>query len=279
MTIFDLFISIGGMLTPFRATQEITDNSLAVGNHTSAVIFTAIMVFGIAGSQMYNVSLSVYYLYLIKYNYRERKFTQKVEPYVHMIPIMWALVGLISCLATQSFNPGYSNYFLNPYPNGCNKDDKIDCTRGKAAPIMGLIFGALTLVVSLLANILILLWIWRHVYTQEKKADAIRLRRVSTNMQSNLRRASNTTPTSSEPRRRLSPEPDTGVLAQALSSRRSQIDSSRRNMSRRFLRQAFWYLFAFLVCYGTNFICEYSIIFQRFPKEFVLQYEFNIYFQ
>lgn len=278
MAIFDLFISIGGITTPFRATQEINKNTLAVGNHTSAVIFTAVMTFGIAGSQMYNVSLSIYYLYLIKYDYRERKFKEKVEPFVHLIPITWTLVGVTSCLATQSFNQGFSNYFLNSYPNGCRKDDEIDCTRGKAAPILGLIFGALTFVVSLFANIIILLWIWRHVYLQEKKADLIRLRRVSTIMQHSLsQRPSNPTTTSSDPGRRLSQESDTGVLAQALASRRrSQVDSSRRNRSRRFLRQAFWYAIAFILCYGTNIIIEYIVI-HGISKQIILQYELNIH--
>ena len=152
MMIFDSFISIGVIANPFRATPEISQSSIALGNHISAVIFTAIMVFGIVGSQMYNLSLSVYYLYLLKYNYRERKFRTCKEPYIHAVPILWSLVGLISCLATQSFNPATNMYFITPYPKGCRSNDEIECTRGEAAPVLALLFGTVTMFGTLLSN-------------------------------------------------------------------------------------------------------------------------------
>ena len=260
MMMFDLLISIGMITTPFRATPEISQSSVALGNHTSAVIFTAIMSFGIAGSQMYNVSLSVYYLYLIKYNYRERKFRTVVEPFVHAIPILWALVGVISCLATQSFNPATNMYFITPYPRGCRSNDEIECTRGGAAPILALLFGTVTMFGTLVANIVILLIIFKHVYTQEQRANRIRIRRVSLTIQRSLLQSRNersqiTRPASDNPSsRRRGEDVSSGVLAEALAARRSRNRSSRRDLPKMFLWRAFWYAAAFIFCYGTNVV-------------------------
>lgn len=254
MTIFDLFISIGGIAAPFRATSDISLSQLAVGNHTSAVFFTSVMVFGIVGSQMYNVSLSIYYLYLIKYNYRDRKFKTTIEHFVHAIPIIWALAAVVSCLATQSFNPSSNTYFINSYPRGCRSNENVECSRGKASPILALLFGTVTLCGTLISNIVIILFIWRHVHLQEKKANQIRLRRVSLTAQNTLRVHSGVADEGQNTHSDLRGKG--GILAQALAARKSR---NRRSRPRMFLWRAFWYTVAFCVCYGTNFVGEYNL--------------------
>ena len=256
MMIFDSFISIGVIANPFRATPEISQSSITLGNHTSAVTFTAIMFFGTTvGSQMYNVSLSVYYLYLIKYNYRERKFKATREPYIHAVPILWALVGLISCLATQSFNPATNMYFITPYRRGCRSNDEIDCTRGKAAPILALLFGTVTMFGTLVSNAVILLIIFKHVHTQEQKANRIRIRRVSLNIQRSIisrHDRSQSTRSCNVPSERGTEDVRSGVLAEGLAARNSK-NSTSGQRSKIFLWRAFWYA-AFILCYGTNFV-------------------------
>ena len=257
MMIFDSFISIGVIANPFRATPEISQSSIALGNHISAVIFTAIMVFGIVGSQMYNLSLSLYYLYLLKYNYRERKFRTCKEPYIHAVPILWSLVGLISCLATQSFNPATNMYFITPYPKGCRSNDEIECTRGEAAPVLALLFGTVTMFGTLVSNVVILLIIFKHVHTQEQKANRIRLRRVSLNIQRSIvsrHDISQITWSCNVPSEQGTEDVRSGALAEALAARNSKNSTSRQRLPKIFLWRAFWYAAAFILCYGTNFV-------------------------
>jgi hypothetical protein len=221
------------------------------------------MTFGIVGSQMYNVSLSIYYLFLIKYNYRERKFKLRIEPFIHAIPIIWAIVALICCLATQSFNPSSNTYFISSYPRGCRSNDNVECRRGQASPILAILFGTVTLLGTLVSNIVILSFIWRHVHLQEKKADQIRLRRVSMAVQNTLRVRSGAADEGQNLPSNLRGEG--GVLAQALAARRSRNRRSRpsaRIKPKMFLWRAFWYFVAFFVCYGTNVVGE-CIMFQK----------------
>lgn len=206
---------------------------------------------------MYNVSLSIYYLYLIKYNYRDRKFKSKIEPFVHAIPILWALAAVVSCLATQSFNPSSNTYFITSYPRGCRSNDDVECTRGQASPILALLFGTVTLCGTLISNIVIVLFIWRHVHLQEKKANQIRLRRVSLAAQNTLRVQSGAADEEGQ-NTHSNLRGEGGILAQALAARRSRNRQSRI-MPKMFLWRAFWYTVAFFVCYGTNFVGEYNI--------------------
>jgi len=67
---------------------------------------------GMAGALLYNCSLSIYYVSVIKFNMTEPTFTKKVEFWCHFIPNAFAWGSGIFLLATNNFNSvGKSSLF------------------------------------------------------------------------------------------------------------------------------------------------------------------------
>lgn len=58
---------------------------------------------GSTGSILYNVSLSVYYVSVIKFNIKEKAFW-KVELWCHLVPNVFAISTSIFLLTHQYFN-------------------------------------------------------------------------------------------------------------------------------------------------------------------------------
>jgi hypothetical protein len=73
----------------------------AVGNDTSCHVQGFFTQFGIASS-FYNASLSVYYLLVIRYGWKEHQL-RKVEPLLHLFPLLWATVTAIAGLIKRVF--------------------------------------------------------------------------------------------------------------------------------------------------------------------------------
>lgn len=119
-------------------------------------------------------------------------------------------------------------------------------------------FGTVTIFGTLVSNVVILLIIFKHVHTQEQKANRIRIRRVSLNIQRSLvsRYAdrSQITRSCNVPSERGTEDVSSGVLAEALTARNSKNSTSRQRLPKMFLWRAFWYAVAFILCYGTNFV-------------------------
>jgi len=273
----------------------------ALGNDASAIIFSSILLFGMIGSQFYNVGLSIYYLFLIKYNYKDKKFRKKVEPFIHFTILFWALGTVMAVLVTGSFNTlQFGEYWITPSPTDCKIDENVDCLHGEYANILRICFVSLPLLASLIANIGIMIIIWFTVMSLERKMNKYsRITSVTTSANTDL---------TNSPRKKgidtsVGPTPG-GVLAQALAARASTRSSyvgvdagaapsyvgvdagaatcgildltpaaARRNrrqqrsvaMSKVFLRQAALYTGAFLFSYASTAISKsYGIIFVYF---------------
>jgi len=71
------------------------------------------MHIGSIGALLYNSSLSIYYVSVIKFNMTEPTFKKKVEFWCHFIPNAYAWGSAIFLLATNNFNSvGESSYNL-----------------------------------------------------------------------------------------------------------------------------------------------------------------------
>lgn len=226
----------------FRVLKSTSESRLwgSAGNMTTCNIFSFLQLVGIPGSQMYNVSLTIYYLCIVRYNMRERRFRRKIEPYLHIIPALWCLLGAIFVVSTGSFNPfekGAGGCWIAPYPSDCIDNDEVDCIRGGKANLLSIIFLGIPLFSSMIANVCILVVIWYTVRTQEKKMDRYRLRRVSIRLAGTL--AGNGAPG--------------GVLERALAHRSRRRSPTR---SRTFLRQALWYIAGLFACYTFSIISK-----------------------
>jgi hypothetical protein len=279
MGCYDILFSFAIMMKVFRTVDP--GRWGALGNDASAIIFSSILLFGMIGSQFYNVGLSIYYLFLIKYNYKDKKFRKKVEPFIHFAILFWALGTVMVVLATGSFNPGqFGEYWITPSPTDCKIDENVDCLHGEYANILRICFVSLPLLASLIANIGIMIIIWFTVMSLERKMNKYsRITSVTTSANTDL---------TNSPRKKgidtsVGPTPG-GVLAQALAARASTRSShsgvnagaatcgildltpaaARRNRrqqrsvtrSKVFLRQAALYTGAFLFSYASTVISK-----------------------
>jgi len=60
---------------------------------------------GASGSVLYNCSLSVYYVSVIKFGMREKAFMKKIEFWCHFIPNAFAICSSIFLQVGGYFNP------------------------------------------------------------------------------------------------------------------------------------------------------------------------------
>jgi hypothetical protein len=282
MGCYDILFSFATMMKVFRTVDP--GKWGALGNDASATIFSSILLFGMIGSQFYNVGLSIYYLFLIKYNYIDKKFRKKVEPFIHFSILFWTLGTVVVVVATGSFNPyQFGEYWVTPYPINCKINEDVDCLHGEYANILKMCLVVLPLLACLIANIAIMIIIWFTVMSLERKMNKYRNTSVATTLNTALtkRKRKNGTGTTS-----VGPTPG-GVLDKALAARASRrssyagvaavpapsripggmldltLDASRRNRQQRsvtrskvFLRQAALYTGAFLFCYTGGIISK-----------------------
>lgn len=103
---------------------------------------------GFLAAQLYNCSLCVYYLIVIKYNKKDEYIRRYVEPFLHAVPIGTALIGGIIIAAKQAFNPNASFCWIGSDPPQCydDNDDAGSC-RGKDAKILYLTFATVPYIV------------------------------------------------------------------------------------------------------------------------------------
>lgn len=255
MAVYDIIMSIAGMAHMHKTDDG---NWGSYGNYYSAQVLSVFLLFGLVGSQLYNVGLSLYYFFLLRKNYRERQFKSKVEPFVHIFIFLWALSGVISILATRSINPLFGSYWVFPYPAHCKLFEQVKCIRGEDAPILNIIYVFSTSLVSFVANFVLLAAIWWKVRSQAKRMEKYRIRNVSaarSSALSTLRKSKNSMDASST----LGQPKPGGVLAQALAKRSDKANKRQEEelaRARQFLIQSWLYGLVFLLCYVGPFAGE-----------------------
>ena len=113
--------------------------------------------FGIASS-FYNASLSIFYLLVIRYGWREDQI-RKIEPFLHALPVMWGLSTAIAGLSLTIFNSANLWCWIAPYQD-----------RGAHADIYRWVFfyGPLWIMIGVVTISVIL--IFHHVHRIEAKS-------------------------------------------------------------------------------------------------------------
>ena len=177
----------------------------ALGNDVTCDIQGLLVAVGINGSLLYSVSLSIYFLAMIRNRVvSERKIKEKLEPYLHAVPILFTLIAAAVLFITNSFNPTGSICATNiEDQTGCDTDPDVECKDQKAHLFISYIFVAFPLLGALIANIVIMCWIWRREYLMEKKNQKYRSGWLTTNAsrgrgdisRNTTRNNSNVTPT------------------------------------------------------------------------------------
>ena len=273
ISFFDLLSSLANVLKIFKTTPEQPNAWVKLGNQTSCDVLGFIHFVGLNGALLYNVSLNVYYLCLVKYNMKTKNYSNRVEPFLHAVPILWALISASIIVATGHMNPTFAGECLiAPYPVNCLVKPDVECVRGRHSNLFRTLFRVLPTLGSLAGILVTLGMLWWTVQSQERKINRYRLSMVSVRMQSLL-----TTEDVSEqsgPLKRLSfkvrgsltrlrgslsrtsnpqePEDETKsmVLSQSLRGRMR----STKKKGRSFLIQARWYVVAFILTHACPII-------------------------
>lgn len=100
----------------------------AVGNQTTCITQGFFIQCSIA-APLLNGSLAVYYLLVLKYEWKE-KHIKKYERLMYSLPLIWALGTATISIPLRLFNNASLWCWIAPFPAGCEDDD---CIRGANA--------------------------------------------------------------------------------------------------------------------------------------------------
>lgn len=238
----------------FKVFKTMPDPNIwaSLGNRTSCNVLGFLHLFGVQASAMYAVSLTIYYLYVIKYNVREVEFSRKVEPWLHFVPIAWNLFAAAYVVATDNMQPAMTGgcWIRQNESASCVEDD-IDCYKmRKTAVWLNMIFSAIPLLICLLANLGLLAYLWFVVRKQETHMDNYRMKRVSFCMKNELECTMRT------PRIESTPTPKLSSAFSTRPSRWSKRTPRTPIKSREFLHRAAWYFLTFLATFFFSILSE-----------------------
>jgi len=116
MAISDIFMSLG--LANFNFTAPRDDSYFvwnASGNQVTCSVQGFTFFMGMFSGLFYSCSLNLYSLAVVKYNKSDGYIHNKVEPFLHGVPIAFALIVGITLLAKQNINNGGGNCYAPVY--------------------------------------------------------------------------------------------------------------------------------------------------------------------
>jgi hypothetical protein len=114
------------------------------GNTATCTIQGFLYQFGFVASPLFNMSLAIFYLLIVKYNYNEKRLSH-LEKWVQGSIWTFTLVASIYPIPLGLYNNNWEICWLDSYPPDCKDswtygDDEADCIRGDNAWIHGLFF-------------------------------------------------------------------------------------------------------------------------------------------
>jgi len=71
---------------------------------------------GSVAAPLYNCSMCLYFLSVVKYNKKDAYIKSKIEPFLHAGPIALSLIGAITILAKNAFHPNMTYCFIGSDP-------------------------------------------------------------------------------------------------------------------------------------------------------------------
>jgi hypothetical protein len=159
ISIFDILSSIGHIMAPWGVIED----------ETVCTIQGFLVTVGICGSTFYSLSMSIYFLLVIKYNLKDAFISRRVEPFLHTVPVLYSLTNGIYLVATQNFNPSGPICFIESRPLNCFDDPDVDCISKGKPQILKIIAYVIPVFIAFLFNCIILLTIYQAVYSQSKQ--------------------------------------------------------------------------------------------------------------
>jgi hypothetical protein len=119
----------------WTATPQGTSEFYGARGTVTTCNFAGMFMFLIPTSAgTYSIMLSFYYLLVLRYDKRERWIARYVEPVIHVLAIPLPFILGVTAWHMEYFNPmtGLHGWcYLRDAPDGCSKDDAVECDRGE----------------------------------------------------------------------------------------------------------------------------------------------------
>jgi len=121
---------------------------------------------GSVAAPLYNCSMCLYFLSVVKYNKKDAYIKSKIEPFLHAGPIALSLIGAITILAKNAFHPNMTYCFIGSDPT-C-EGFECDATK-RDAKVLFIIFSAAPYIILPCVIATTMIFMYRAVLAQEKK--------------------------------------------------------------------------------------------------------------
>jgi hypothetical protein len=133
MSVHDFIYSIKSFLSTWPIPDGTNFVYGAKGNTQTCATAGFLGHAGALTSIFYNGSLTVFFLMVVRFGWKEDYIKRKVEPWLHGIPLLFGWSTAIAGIPLQLYNAFGWTCWINTYPPGCT--DNVDCLRGDNAGI------------------------------------------------------------------------------------------------------------------------------------------------
>ena len=133
MSLHDVLYSIKAFVSTWPIPSDTPETVVygALGTQETCVVAGFFGQGAALTSIFYNASLTVFFLLVVKYGYKEHVIRRKVELWLHVIPLLVGWGTAVAGLPLQLYNAFGWTCWINSYPLGCI--DNVDCERGDNA--------------------------------------------------------------------------------------------------------------------------------------------------
>lgn len=169
LSVNDVLMSAGLFTSTWFMPADTPNVFGAVGTIASCEAIGFVEQAGLA-AVLYNGSLSFYYLFRIRYGWSADRI-RRIEPALHLVPIVPAMSTMVACLALDLFNSGLFDCWIAPYPQGCTETWRAgytDCERGDNASLYQWVFDVIPKWLSVLLVTANMFFTHRAVLQQER---------------------------------------------------------------------------------------------------------------
>ena len=134
---------------------------------------------GAMGCILYNGSLSVYYLAILKFNMKDKDIAKKLEPWLHLIPNGFSIATAIFLAVDKQYAPLSNQHtcWIGIYPQGCLGNPDIECERGSMnTPMYAKALAIIPFFITYFAVLVITIVVLFTIAKQKRRADGWRMR-------------------------------------------------------------------------------------------------------
>jgi len=176
MSIFDVLSSCALFMSTWPIPADTPSQIVygAVGNQATCSAQGFFVQFSM-GTVLYNTTLSVFYLLSIRFRWSPQRVAKKAEPWLHALPILFALGTAIAGVPLGLYNYARFMCYIVAKPFKCQESWKFGdepekpCKRGDNATVYNWAFNILPKAAALIIVTLIMWMCHRHVVRLERR--------------------------------------------------------------------------------------------------------------